>query len=297
MIILSKYLINMRLKHYDSNYSILCCILCSKAKYFRSNKVQKVLGVQLYTVREFTQTLNNFEETVKKLANIGYSAVQISAIGPLDPADVAKVCKDNQVTIAGTHISWDDFRNKTEDVIAKHKIWNCPHSAVGSLPAEYYMNGIDGIKRFVEELQPILEKLNAEGIDFSYHNHNQEFVKADGKPLLEWIYELGGENLLPEIDTYWIQAGGANPAGWIRKFPGKQPLLHLKDMSIHMDENGRTQHFAAIGEGNLDWDDILSAAEESQCRWYLVEQDDCYGRDPFDCLTSSFNFLKSKGLS
>jgi len=258
--------------------------------------MQNVLGVQLYTVREFTQTLEDFEQTIKKVAAIGYTAVQISAIGPMDPQDVAKVCQDNSITVAGTHIGWGDFCNKTDEVIAKHKTWNCSHSAVGSLPAEYCCCRLEGIKKFIDELGPVLEKLNKEGIDFSYHNHNQEFMKDQDKTLLEWIYELGGENLLPEIDTYWVQAGGENPAKWIRKFPNRQPLLHLKDMSIFFDGTKREQRMAAIGEGNLDWDEILQAAAESNCRWYLIEQDECYGRDPFDCLASSYRFLASKGL-
>jgi len=257
--------------------------------------MQNVLGVQLYTVREFTQTLEDFEQTIKKVAAIGYTAVQISAIGPLDPKEVAKVCQDNSITVAGTHIGWGDFCNKTDDVIAKHKTWNCPHSAVGCLPSEYCTAGLEGIKKFIDELGPVLEKLNKEGIDFSYHNHNHEFVKYDDKLWLEALYETApAEMLKAEIDTYWVQAGGGNPAAWVRRFPNRQPLFHLKDMSMFFDGTKREQRFAPIGEGNLDWDDILQAAAESNCRWYLIEQDDCYGRDPFDCLASSYNFLASK---
>lgn len=258
--------------------------------------MNNTLGVQLYTVREFTTNLEDFTATAKKIADIGYTAVQISCIGPIANDDVYNVCQDNGLTIAGTHIGWGDFCDKTEEVIARHKAYHCPHSAVGCLPSEYYIHGIDGVKRFLDELGPVLEKLSAEDIDFSYHNHNQEFMKFDGKTWLEWLYELGPAELLPEIDTYWIQAGGESPAAWIRRFPNRQPLLHLKDMSIMFDGTTREQRLAAIGEGNLDWDDILAAAREANARWYLVEQDDCYGRDPFDCLKSSYEFLASKGL-
>lgn len=262
--------------------------------------MQNVLGVQLYTVREFTQTLEGFEESIKKLAGIGYTAVQISGVGPMDPEDIAKVCRDHGVAIVGTHFGWADFCGKSDEIIAKHKAWDCSHTAVGVLPPEYFNDGLAGIRKFMDELGPVLEKLNKEGIDFSYHNHFHEFVKVEGKTFLEWIYELGGENLLPEIDTYWIQAGGEDPAKWIRKFPNRQPLLHLKDMSLYRDTTkflGECeQRLAPVGEGNLDWDDILQAAAESNCRWYLVEQDNCYGRDPFDCLASSYRFLSSKGL-
>ena len=259
--------------------------------------MKNVLGVQLYTVREFTQTQGDFEETISKIAKIGYTAVQISAIGPLEPNDVAKVCQDNGVTIAGTHFSWDDFCGKTDEVIANHKTWNCSHSAVGCLLPEYFSDGLGGIKKFIDEFGPVQENLSKEGIDFSYHNHAHEFVKVEGRTFMEWIYELGGENMLAEIDTYWVQSGGENPVKWIRKFPNRQPLLHLKDMLLYRDSSktsgGCEQRLAAIGEGNLDWDEILKAAAESNCRWYLVEQDNCYGRDPFESLAISYAYLEA----
>ena len=256
------------------------------------------LGAQLYTLREYAKTADDLAKTLAKVAAIGYKAVQVSGIGPIAPADVAKACKDNGLTVAGTHIGWADFRDKTDEVIEKHLLWGCKHSAIGALSADYYMGGLDGMKRFLDELAPVAEKLIAAGLDFSYHNHNHEFIKHNGVTWLETLYASTDENVLKaEIDTHWIQAGGGNPAKWIRKYPNRQPLLHLKDMTMFYDGTTKEQRFAPIGEGNLDWDDILAAAAESNCRWYLVEQDNCYGRCPFSCLESSYKFLKSKGLS
>jgi sugar phosphate isomerase/epimerase len=100
--------------------------------------------------------------------------------------------------------------------------------------------------------------------------------------------------LKAEIDVYWIQAGGGDPAAWIRKCAGREPLLHLKDMAVGP---GREQRMAEIGEGNMNWSAILQAAEESGVEWYLVEQDHCYGRDPFESLAISYRNLRAMGLS
>lgn len=255
------------------------------------------LGAQLYTLREYAKTAEDLALTLEKVAKIGYKAVQVSGIGPIEPRLVAKACKDNGLTVAGTHMGWGDFCNKTDEVIEKHLLWECKHSAIGALPGEYYVGGLDGMKKFLDELAVVAPKLIAAGLDFSFHNHNHEFIKYDGVTWLESLYAKSAPAILKaEIDTYWIQAGGGNPAKWIRKYPNRQPLLHLKDMAMWFDGSNREQRFAPIGEGNLDWDDILAAAAESNCRWYLVEQDNCYGRCPFDCLESSYKFLKSKGL-
>ncbi len=107
------------------------------------------------------------------------------------------------------------------------------------------------------------------------------------------LYDMSSpEHLKAEIDTYWIQAGGGDPAEWVRKCAGREPLLHLKDMCVTTDREIR---MAEIGEGNLNWPAILSAAEEGGVEFALVEQDSCYDRDPFECLEISYRNLCTMG--
>jgi sugar phosphate isomerase/epimerase len=251
------------------------------------------LGAQLYTVREFTKTLEGVAETLTKVAEIGYTAIQISGFGPVDPKEVAKLVEDNGLTVASTHRNWNDFLTDLDTEIEIHKLWKCSHPAIGSLPGEYHTP--DGLKRFKDELTPIAEKLAAEGMDFSYHNHSHELAKWDGKTWLAMLYdEIPPDVLKAEIDTYWIQAGGGDPAAWVAKYAGREPLLHLKDMIV---TRKREQRFAEIGEGNLNWPAILAAAKEAGVEWYLVEQDNSYERDSFESLAISYRNLVEMGLS
>ena len=108
------------------------------------------------------------------------------------------------------------------------------------------------------------------------------------------LYEQGSpKHLKAELDTYWVQAGGGDPVAWIRKCAGREPLLHLKDMCV---TPSREQRFAEIGEGNLNWPDILKAAEQGGVEYYLVEQDQCYERTPLESLAISCRNLKAMGL-
>ena len=252
-----------------------------------------VLGAQLYTVRQFTQTLPGVAETLKKVAAIGYTAIQISGFGPLDPHEVARLVEDHGLTVASTHTSWNRFLNDLDAVIAEHQLWKCAHPAIGGLPAEYY--SLDGLQRFLDELAPVAERLAREGMDFSYHNHNHELRCYGGQTWLEMLYEQAPPAMLKaEIDTYWIQAGGGDPAAWVCRCAGREPLLHLKDMAVGPEGE---QRMAEIGEGNLNWPAILQAAQEGGVQWYLIEQDDCYARDPFESLAISYRNLRAMGLS
>ena len=184
--------------------------------------------------------------------------MQISGIGSFEPRDVARLVKDSGLVIAATHMSWERFLNDLDEVIETHKLWNCRHAAIGSLPHQYYNQ--DGLNRFVEEQIPVAETLLKAGMDFSYHNHNQELVKYGDKAWLEMLYDnTSPRHLKAEIDTYWIQAGGGYPYIWIKKCAGSEPLLHLKDMAVTPD---RQQRFAEIGKGNLHWPSILQAAAD-----------------------------------
>jgi sugar phosphate isomerase/epimerase len=255
--------------------------------------LKNVVGAQLYTVREFTQDLDGIAASLKKVADIGYTAIQISGFGPADPKQVAKLVEDNGLKVASTHRSWPQFLNDLDTEIEIHKLWKCDHPAIGGLPGEYH--SLDGLKRFLDELAPIAERLAAEGMDFSYHNHNHELCKYEGKTWLARLYDEASPDMLKaEIDTYWIQAGGGDPAAWVRKCAGREPLLHLKDFAM---APGREQRFAEIGEGNMNWETILAEAQAGGVEWYLVEQDRSYERDPFESLAISYHNLVAMGLS
>ena len=192
------------------------------------------------------------------------------------------------------HTLGERFISELDEVIAEHKMWKCKHAAIGGLFEEKY-RGLNGLKRFLDELGPVSEKLLQEGIDFSYHNHNHELVRYGNKTWLAMLYEQASpEQLKAEIDVYWIQAGGGDPVAWIKKCSGRQPLLHLKDMVVTPD---REQRFAEIGEGNLNWTGILQAASESGVEWYLVEQDTCYEHAPFESIAISYRNLVDMGLN
>ena len=252
-----------------------------------------VLGAQLYTVRQFTQTLDGVAESLKKVADIGYRAIQISGFGPVAAEDVARIVDDNGLAVASTHTSWDRFVNDLDAVIEEHKLWKCSHRAIGGLPNEY--RSLDGLQRFLDAVGPVAEALGQEGMDFSYHNHSHEMARYGEKTWLAMLYEQAAPDVVKaEIDVYWIQAGGGDPALWVRKCAGREPLLHLKDMSVTSE---REQRFAEIGEGNLNWSAIMDAAREGGVEWYLVEQDNCYGRDPFESLAISYENLRGMGLS
>jgi len=245
------------------------------------------IGAQLYTVREHTQTAADFAATIKKIAKIGYQYVQVSGIGPIPAQEVADICKSHGISIAITHTNPARIKDETEVVIAEHRIMGADYIGLGAIPHGYEFSA-EGIRRFIADYTPVAEKIRAAGMYLMYHNHDFEFEKFDGKRMLDYMIEAFPQ-LGFTLDTYWVQAGGADPASWIKSLAGRVDVLHLKDMAWA----GGKQIMAEIMEGNLNWESIFAACSEAGVKYAMVEQDDCYGQDPFECLAKSYRNLQN----
>ncbi len=254
------------------------------------------LAAQLYTIRDHTKTTDDFARSMKKIREIGYTAVQVSAIGDISNEDVLRITDDNGLTICNTHIGYDRLLNDMDAVIAQHHLWKTKHVAIGSMPPDYRTTA-DDYKRFAVIANDIGEKLAAADLTFSYHNHSFELVKFDGQTGLDIFYsETNPDYVQAEIDTYWIQHGGGDPVVWVDRMANRMPVVHLKDLVMLPDADGKPQHtMAEVGEGNMNWDGILQACQRAGVEWYAVEQDICQ-RDPFESLAISYNNLKTMGI-
>jgi len=246
------------------------------------------IAAQLYTARATTQTEKDFAETIKKVADIGYPGVQLSAHSQDIPAQfIAETCAAKGLEIVTSHAPPPRILNDTDKLIEEHKLYKCPQIGMGMMPEEY-RNDYNGLKKFISDYLPAAKKIKEAGLRFAYHNHAFEFGKYDGKVILDLMMEGFKEaDMQIILDTYWVQNAGCDPVIWIKKLSGKIPRMHFKDMSVV----GQQVRFAEIGNGNLNWPAIIEACKAAKVEWVVVEQDDCYGKDPFESLKESYNFI------
>lgn len=254
--------------------------------------VHSKLAAQLYTVRQFTQTPDDFRASMKKIRDIGYTAVQVSGIGAMPHEVVKEIVDAYELDIVITHVGFEYLQNDLEAAIAQHKLWDCPNVAIGSMPPQYREGGLETFRAFAQDATEVGRKLADAGLTFSYHNHSFEFVRFGDRTGLDIIYEESDPRYLQaELDTYWVQHGGGDVVAWIRKLKDRMPVIHFKDM-VMLDGQ---QTMAEVGEGNLNWSGILEACRESNVAWYAIEQD-ITQRDPFASLKISYDNLKAMGV-
>lgn len=250
---------------------------------------QGKISLALYTVRD--EIAKDYIGTLKKVAEIGYPGVQISGGGNLSALELKTVLTDLGLQPTGAHIPLNALETELESVLSFHQTIGNNYIICPWLPEERRKT-VDDWKKLAEVFNQIGAKCKAHGFIFGYHNHSFEFVKYDGKYAYDILLETCDPNLVnAEIDVYWVQHGGENPAAYIRKYSGRCPLMHLKDMA-----NDQKRSFAEVGSGILDWDDILAACKQANTRWYIVEQDTCH-RPVFESIKMSYEFLKKKGIA
>ena len=237
------------------------------------------IGAQLYTLRDYTKTPADIASTMKRVKKMGYNAVQCSALGPIDPKELAKILSNEGLSNVATHVKIDDLEKEPQRIIDEHELWGCKYTAIGGFGWQGMT--VEGWHDFAKEYNAVAANLGKLGLQIGYHNHSHELVKYNGQTALDLLVKELSKSVWMEIDTYWITHGGGDPIAWVNKVAGRIPCIHLKDMSITPE---RKQLMAEVGEGNLNFPGILEAAKKAGTQWFIIEQDDTNGRDPFESL-------------
>lgn len=248
------------------------------------------IAAQLYTCRDLLKTSAEIAKTLHRVRGIGYTAVQVSGMGPIPEDELGRILDGEGLECCATHEPSDLILSEPQRVAERLAKLGCRYTAY-PFPHGVDLSSEDAVGSLIAKLDRAGAVLSGAGVALCYHNHHQEFRKIGDRTILEHIYDRTNPRYLQaEPDTYWIQYGGGDPVAWCEKLSGRMPLIHLKDFRIDAADNIA---MCEIGAGNLDFVRIVSAAEKSGCRWFIVEQDTCPG-DPVDSLAESYRYLASQ---
>jgi sugar phosphate isomerase/epimerase len=246
------------------------------------------IALQLYTLRE--QAAEDFVGTLRRVAEIGYAGVEFADYGGLSAPELKALLDELGLRAAGSHVALPLLENELDAVIDYSLTIENPYVVCPSIPSDRR-----GDEASVQALAQSLNRIGAvcrvEGLRFCYHNHAFEFETFDGQSILDILYgDTDPELLEAEVDTYWVQFAGLDPANLIERYSDRVALVHLKDM----DPQDGT--FAEVGEGTLDWQAIFAASEAAGAEWYVVEQDRCK-RPPLESVRLSLANLRAMGAA
>ena len=250
---------------------------------------QSQIAAQLYTVRDHLKEASDAEETLKRVKAIGYQAVELPGLPPLEAEGWKELLDRHGLVCCAIHLGDGSLLEDPESAEKTLERLGCRY-AVLPYPQGVSFESEEDVRAMCQSLSASGEMLRARGRILLYHNHNIEFIRFRNSPWLETIYQwTDRRSVQAELDVYWVQVGGGNPESWCRKLRGRLPILHLKDCGVDRE---RKPVFKEIGQGNLEWKAVLAQAKKSGCQWYVVEQDGNWiNSDPFEALKVSWDYL------
>ena len=257
------------------------------------------ISLQMYTMREHTKTLSELDNTVGKLGEMGFKNLQYSIPAHFDSKEVKKIFDKNSMKNDSVFCPWLQLEERAGEVLLQAEMFETAYVRIEAIPYEL-ANTAAGYKAYAHALNELAQPYKKEGIKILYHFHAFEFIRFDNTRGIDiFLKETDPEVIQLNPDTHWIHSGGQNICDFMEKYKDRYDYIHTKDFGI--GERGATLEarpivFAPVGAGNLDWKPVIDLCKRNQVKIYAIEQDDCYGADPFVCVKTSFDNLKKLGV-
>jgi sugar phosphate isomerase/epimerase len=253
------------------------------------------LGVQLYTVRDLMQT--DFDGTIAKVAQIGYKEVEFAGYFGRTGKQVRAVLDKNGLKAPSTHVQYDELDEKFTSVIDTSKEIGLEYIICPWIPEELRKSP-DIWKQASDKFNKCGEQAKKAGLQFGYHNHWFEFLPTNGVlPYDLLLKQCDPKLVVMEMDLCWITTTGTDPVKYFNEYPGRFPLVHVKDVkTMPKITTGGSQNFGdtvdltAVGSGVIDWKRIFEHSEKAGIKHYIVEHD--HPKQPIENITESYNYLE-----
>ena len=273
-------------------FSMLGVVSCANIGKGKSTPEKKEIGVQMYSLRDMLKT--DYEGAVKALGEIGYTSVEAADYRDgkfygKNPEDFKKDIENAGMKVVSSHTSrkltskeleTGDFSESLkwwDEAIAAHKKAGMKYIVMPSMPHKNITE--KDVKRYCDYFNAVGKKCAEAGIAFGYHNHNFEFRKFNDKYMLDYLIEnTDPKYVFFQMDVYWIVRGQNSPVDYLKKYPNRFKLLHLKD------------HRELGQSGMVGFDAIFRSLKGTAVEGVFIEVEK-YSFDPVKSCKISYDYI------
>jgi sugar phosphate isomerase/epimerase len=240
------------------------------------------IGVQLYTVRDAVQ--RDLEGTLARVAAIGYQEVEFAGYAGRTAAQVRDAVRRAGLNAPSAHVPLATLGQGWSRVLDDAHTVGHRYLVMPWLDEKDRLN-LDAYRRIADRLNRAGEAASRAGLRFAYHNHDFEFTPMENRLPYDVLLEATDPaHVLLELDLYWITKGGQDPLAYFARWPGRFPLVHVKDSA------GPPEHrMADVGAGTIEWARIFAHRKQAGIEHFFVERDD--PPDPFASIAASHGYL------
>ncbi|MEA1785044.1 sugar phosphate isomerase/epimerase [Arenibacter sp. GZD96] len=242
-------------------------------------------GVQLYSFRHELE--KDVIGTLKQIASLGIKEIETAKSKKghyygVAPSEMKTICNDLGMNLKSGHVHLDDQWEKTMDEAAAS---GQEYLICSSMPSEGQT--IDNYKKVADSFNKAGEDCKKRGIKFGYHNHDYEFESVNGTVLYDVLLNHTEADLVHmELDLGWVVVTGNDPFDYFKRYHGRFPLWHLKDMDLKKKES------TEFGKGGLDIVGLIQNQKASGVKHIFIEQEE-YASSAFESMEHNMDFLKN----
>lgn len=238
------------------------------------------IGIQLYSVRG--NAAKDFAGTIRQVAEMGYKVMEPAGFPGSNVEDAATLFKELGVEIVSFHGGLPLGENKNR-IIDEAQTLGAKYIISGFGPDNFKTE--DAIKASADTFNQAAAVAAEHGLQVGYHNHDWEMFDVNGTPGYRIFLENTEENVLTQLDTYWVKVGGQDPVSVLKEVGERAKVIHIKDGPCV-----RSEPMTAVGSGKMDFPPIIAAATCAEA--LIVELDSC-GTDMMEAVKQSYDYLKS----
>jgi sugar phosphate isomerase/epimerase len=222
------------------------------------------IGIQLYTVRQLMS--QDLDATLAGLAHIGYTEVELAGLHGLTAVEMRRRLDRYGLAAVSSHLALRDMRRDWPRALDDAKTLGQRYIVCSSIDESE--RSAAGYRRIPAELNDLAGVARQHGLQFAYHNHMYEFTPVDGVEFYDLLLTECDPRLVQmEVDLMWMTKAGGDPLQYFQRFPGRFPLVHVKDMS-------RDGRIVDVGQGIIDFRSIFAQSERGGIKHYFVEHDE-----------------------
>jgi sugar phosphate isomerase/epimerase len=267
--------------------------LCSEIGSAQRPLYTARLGIQTYTFRRSIGT--DPAKVLDTIKMMGFTEIEGGGSGRMAPEEFKKLCDERKISIPSTGANYDQLVRAPDSVVLRAKALGSKYVMCSWIPHTDGVLTFENAKKAVEDFNKAGKILKENGLTFCYHTHGYEFQPYENGTLLDYIFKnTNPEYVSFEMDIFWIQFGGGNPAALLKKYGHRWKLMHLKDMrkGTKKDLTGltSTENDVAFGTGELDLPSILKETKKIGIKHYFIEDE---SNNIIEQLPKSIAYLKS----
>jgi sugar phosphate isomerase/epimerase len=240
------------------------------------------IGVQLYTVRDLLE--KDFAGTLAALAAIGFREIEFAGYHGRTPRAVREALQRAGLTAPAAHVPVASVRDELARLLEAARVIGHQYLVVAGLPERE--RTLDGYRAAADLFNRVGREVQAGGLQLAYHNHAFEFATVDGhRPYDVLLERCDPRHVAFEMDLYWITVGGQDPLTYFARWPGRFPLVHVKDSSGPPDHR-----MTDVGAGRIPWTAIFAHREQAGIRHAFIEHD--APADPLASVKHGYEYLR-----